>query len=127
MIRIVGPWRYWLLPMLLGLCLPAVHAAVPLPDVPMGKAERCVEDTAYMRRNHMELLKHQRDETVHRGVRTKKHSLKGCLGCHAVKGADDRPVRIASNKHFCNTCHQYAAVRIDCFDCHASVAADEGL
>ena len=37
-----------------------------------------------------------------------------------VKGADGKPVSFASPKHFCRTCHDYAAVHIDCFECHAS-------
>ncbi|MBV5325306.1 MAG: hypothetical protein J0626_08585, partial [Rhodospirillaceae bacterium] len=35
------------------------------------KGEQCVEPTDFMRRNHMKLLNHQRDETVIEGVRTK--------------------------------------------------------
>ena len=35
------------------------------------KGEQCVEDTEYMRRNHMEILDHHRDKTVIGGVRTK--------------------------------------------------------
>lgn len=56
---------------------------VPLPDVTTGKGEQCVEPTPDMRRNHMRYLTHQRDETVHRGIRTKRHSLKECVACHA--------------------------------------------
>ena len=36
-----------------------------------------------MRRTHMEMLKHQRDETVHGGVRGARASLVGCVDCHA--------------------------------------------
>ena len=49
---------------------------VPLPTIVKGKGDACVADTAYMRRNHMTELDHQRDETMHRGVRTRKFSLK---------------------------------------------------
>ena len=38
-------------------------------------AEHCVEPTEIMRRNHMDFLLHQRDETVLKGVRTQKYSL----------------------------------------------------
>ena len=41
-----------------------------------------------MRRNHMELIKHQRDATVHDGIRGTKHSLAGCIDCHVVPRAD---------------------------------------
>lgn len=91
-----------------------------LPKPARGKGKNCVADTAWMRRYHMTALLHHRYEAVHEGIRTKRFSLTGCLDCHAVKGADGKPVTIASPKHFCRTCHDYAAVQIDCFQCHAS-------
>lgn len=91
-----------------------------LPVIPMGQGDACVEDTDFMRRNHMELLKHQRDETVLEGVRSVQYSLKECLSCHVVYGPDSVPVTAASPNHFCRSCHDYAAVSIDCFQCHAS-------
>jgi hypothetical protein len=91
-----------------------------LPKPARGQGEKCVADTDWMRRNHMTVLMHQRDATVHDGIRTKRFSLKGCIECHAVKGADNKPVAITSPQHFCRTCHDYAAVRVDCFECHAS-------
>ena len=95
-------------------------ADVPKPKIPKGKGERCVEDTDVMRKNHMEFLLHQRDETVHKGIRTKKHRLTECLSCHAVN--DERGLAVGSDdpRHFCNSCHTYAAVSIDCFECHQS-------
>ncbi len=93
---------------------------VPIPSIPQGQGDSCVEDTDFMRRNHMQLLMHQRDETVVRGLRGKQHSLKECVSCHAVQGTDERAVTASSPKHFCRACHDYAAVRIDCFECHAS-------
>ncbi len=81
------------------------------------KGERCVEDEAYMRRNHMRLLDHHRDETVLKGIRTKKYSLKGCIDCHA----SEKTGSVATAKDdFCVSCHSYAAVKIDCFDCHST-------
>jgi hypothetical protein len=91
-----------------------------LPKPARGQGEKCVADTDWMRRNHMTALMHQRDGTVHDGIRTKRFSLKGCIECHAVKGPDGRAVTVASPRHFCRTCHDYAAVRMDCFECHAS-------
>lgn len=111
----------------LSLCADMVAAAesgqpsrVFVPAPPKGKGNKCVADTEFMRRNHMTMLNHQRDDTVHDGIRTKQFSLKECIACHAVAGADARPVTIASPKHFCRGCHDYAAVKMDCFDCHAS-------
>jgi hypothetical protein len=91
-----------------------------LPVIPEGQGARCVEDTDFMRRNHMELLMHQRDETMLKGVRSETYSLKECLDCHVVYGPDAVAVTAASPMHFCRACHDYAAVSIDCFDCHAS-------
>lgn len=91
-----------------------------LPVIPMGQGDSCVEDTDFMRRNHMDLLEHQRDETMKEGIRGKPYSLKECLSCHAVNGPDAIPVTASSPKHFCRSCHDYAAVSIDCFQCHAS-------
>ena len=82
-----------------------------------AKGEHCVEDTAYIRRNHMKLLNVHRDRTVLEGVRTRKHSLKGCIDCHASEATGS----VASAKEdFCVSCHSYAAVKIDCFDCHST-------
>ena len=81
------------------------------------KGERCVEPVAEMRRNHMRMLRHQRDATVHEGIRGAKYSLKGCIDCHA--GAKTGSVAQTS-EDFCVACHRYAAVQIDCFECHAS-------
>lgn len=110
-----------------GLALAAIAAeddseagGVPLPDIARGQGENCVEDTDFMRRNHMNLLMHQRDDTMRQGIRSKRHSLRECINCHVVDGPDAKPVTAASPKHFCSSCHEYAAVKIDCFDCHAS-------
>jgi cytochrome c553 len=98
----------------------ANNGRVPMPVIPLGKGDQCVEDTEFMRRNHMNLLMHQRDETMHEGIREKQHSLKECISCHAVQGEDAVPVTVSSPQHFCRSCHDYAAVKIDCFQCHAS-------
>lgn len=85
-----------------------------------GQGDKCVADTDFMRRYHMTELDHQRDDTVHEGIRTKQFSLKQCIDCHQVKGSDGKAVTVSDPKHFCRTCHDYAAVTVDCFDCHAS-------
>ncbi|MDQ7016863.1 MAG: Hdr-like menaquinol oxidoreductase cytochrome c subunit [Gammaproteobacteria bacterium] len=97
-------------------------AGVSAPVVPQGKGEQCVEPTADMRKNHMEYLLHQRDKTMHQGIRSKQHSLKECINCHVqANKAGDYPSVHGTNseQHFCDSCHSYAAVKIDCFDCHA--------
>jgi len=97
----------------------------PVPAIPKAKGGHCVRDTDFMRRYHMTMLKHQRDETVHDGVRNGDFSIKACVTCHAVNGADGQPVSYADPKHFCRSCHSYASVSIDCFECHASKPAAE--
>ena len=95
----------------------AASSRVPKPLIEPARGEACVADPAFMRRNHMQLLKHQRDETVHLGVRDERASLKGCIECHA--GAASGSVAQAPGD-FCVSCHSFAAVKIDCFECHAS-------
>ena len=86
-----------------------------MPAVAISAPGQCVEDTQFMRRNHMELLKHHRDRTVHEGVRTTQHSLANCVACHA--GRETGRVT-GSSDAFCEGCHRYAAVKLDCFECH---------
>ena len=90
---------------------------VPLPVIESAQGGQCVADPAFMRRNHMNLLKHQRDETVHGGVRKSPYALKDCISCHASKTTSSVT---ASDTNFCKSCHTYAAVSIDCFECHAN-------
>lgn len=92
-------------------------AGVDLPKLERGKGEKCVEETQFMRRNHMDLLKHHRDDTLRRGIRTTKHSLKGCVECHASEKTGSVA---ASKEDFCAACHSFASVKLDCWDCHAT-------
>lgn len=95
----------------------AAAGRVPKPVVEAGKGEKCVADTEFMRRNHMKLLLHQRDETVINGIRTPRYSLNNCIECHASKKTGSV---VGSNDNFCQSCHAYAGVKLDCFECHAS-------
>ncbi len=105
------------------LALP-LHAGEPAsPVVPKAKAKAtekygCVEPVSKMRKNHMEFLLHQRDDTMRRGIRTKKFSLVECVNCHVTPKKDGSYARFGESEHFCSSCHNYAAVKIDCFDCH---------
>lgn len=105
------------------MAVPAMEAAagVDLPKLDLGKIAsqggKCVEETQNMRRNHMDFLKHHRDETMRKGIRTTKHSLKKCVECHA----SEKTGSVASSKEdFCAACHSYASVKLDCWDCHAT-------
>ena len=95
----------------------ALASGVPAPSIERARGEPCVADPAFMRRNHMDLLRHQRSETVHQGVRDPRASLKGCIACHASTATGS--VALAKTD-FCVSCHSYAAVTVDCFECHAS-------
>lgn len=115
--------------MLAMIFLPALAAAqesggVPGPVITKAQGDQCVADTDYMRRYHMKELTHQRDETVQSGVRTKKFSLKECVACHATTDDGGKPVSINAPGEFCASCHDYAAVKIDCFQCHATKPED---
>ena len=89
---------------------------MPKPDI--GKGGQCVEDPQWMRNNHMHLLKHRRDETMRKGIRDEKLSLKNCIECHASTRDDSV---IARDDSFCVACHRYEAVTIDCFECHSGI------
>ena len=105
---------------LAGALMPAAadNGRTPRPVIEPARAgTQCIADPATMRRDHPALLKHQRDDTVHGGVRGAKASLKECIACHA--SATTGSVA-ASQTNFCVSCHSYAAVQIDCFGCHAT-------
>ena len=87
------------------------------PKLDIGKGGQCVRDPQWMRKNHMHLLRHQRDETVRQGIRDDQVSLKNCVECHASLKDDSV---LAREDSFCAGCHRYEAVKIDCFECHAS-------
>jgi len=125
--------KYSLITLLLGLLLgvytPGMAADGTSDEDSSGgpfipKAQRrysdtqgCVEPTGEMRRNHMEYILDQRDATMYEGIRTRQYSLEECINCH-VSDAPDAP-RVDSEKHFCSSCHTFASVSIDCFQCHA--------
>ena len=78
--------------LLLGVVMPGHAGDSLLPEIPAAQArysdtQGCVEPTAEMRRNHMNYILHQRDETMHRGIRTKQYSLVECINCHVSDAA----------------------------------------
>ena len=97
----------------------APASRVPAPSIAITAPGKCVEDTPFMVRNHMELLRHHRDKTVRDGIRTTQHSLANCVNCHAGKETG----RVTGGKDaFCESCHRFAAVKLDCWDCHTDQA-----
>lgn len=107
---------------LLAVALPGVAAGDNplLPTIVPGKGDKCVEPTDVMRRDHMELILHQRDETMHRGIRTSRHSLKECIECHVQTDDQGNYIPVNDPQQFCSSCHSYASVKMDCFQCHAT-------
>lgn len=96
------------------------------PELELPQDEtRCVADTEWMRREHMQLLMDWRDEVVRDNDRLYvtadgrqfPKSLSGttmakdggsCMSCHANKDA------------FCDRCHDYLSVEPYCWDCHVA-------
>lgn len=96
------------------------HSGLEHEEEGQFKADQCVEPEEVMIRNHMEFIKHQRDETMHKGIRSSKYSLKGCIDCHEKKDENGKPMTVDNPRHFCAECHIKAAVKLDCFECHRS-------
>ena len=103
------------------------YAEELLPDIPKATGEPHPEGNEYWRINHPTLLRHDRDLTVIDGIRDVNASLAQCVACHAVKGPDSAPVTYESPEYFCRVCHDFAAVQINCFECHKSVPDSDEL
>ncbi len=93
----------------------ATQAPEPELTEKAKKADKCVEETAYMRKEHMQILDEWRDTVVRDGKRLyvnasgKEYmaSLSNtCIDCHSNK------------EKFCDKCHDYASVDPYCWDCH---------
>lgn len=93
----------------------AADGRVPKPVLKIENPGQCIAPADEMRRNHMNMLKHQRNQTVHEGVRGAKASLNACIECHASKQSGSV---LGSDESFCQGCHAFAAVKLDCWDCH---------
>lgn len=94
----------------------ASRVAVPTFNA-AANGESCVAPTDEMRRDHMDMLVHQRDRTVRQGIRDTRFSLKNCVDCHADRNTGS----VLGKEGFCSSCHAYASVKIDCFECHSPV------
>ncbi len=88
--------------------------AVPKPELPTGY-KQCVLPLQQIRDTHMQLLLRWRDEVIRKDERQPitvdgkvfgKGLQLACLQCHTSK------------EKFCDSCHQYAAVKPYCWDCH---------
>jgi [DsrC]-trisulfide reductase subunit J len=106
------------LALIASLAVPAgVLAGVDKPILEKASRGPCVAPPEVMRREHPDMLRHQRTVTVHEGVVGAKVSLEKCVACHASKETNSVA---ASKQDFCESCHAYGGVKLDCFECHAS-------
>lgn len=90
-------------------------------------SKECAQAKAWMRRNHHDVLKHERSRTLRQGIRARADgkplygSLRACVSCHIQKDKETRQYpKITSAKHHCSGCHKKAAVKLDCFECHSA-------
>ena len=88
------------------LAIPGAALAGGPPQLEKPKGEECIRPLDWMRRNHMDFLKHRRISTVREGVRVRSESFKNCTRCHT------------SREKFCDRCHTYVGVAPNCFECH---------
>ena len=91
------------------------------PVIKMNASGECVAPVEEMRRFHMQVLFDQRDRVVKQGIRDRTFSFDQCIRCHGSQNASGDYIPINNEGEFCQTCHAYASVKIDCFDCHANV------
>ena len=98
-----------------GRAVPALQLKIDTPEIARLAEKKCLEPTAYMRASHMELIDSWREAVVRDGQKyyvsssgeNVSMSLTGsCLGCHSNK------------EQFCDTCHNYAGVKPNCWSCH---------
>ena len=104
-----------------ALAADAAAGRVAKPAISVDRSTQCIDTPDVMRRTHMDMLRHQRDRTVRAGVRGEKVHLNGCVECHAGPGTGPAAGSVVgSPQAFCEGCHRYAAVKLDCFECHQS-------
>jgi hypothetical protein len=81
-------------------------ASTGKPKLAEGKGKKCVRDEDWMRRNHMTLLKHVREDAVRMAIPAGESGLRGCVSCHPKRG------------EFCDRCHSYVGASPECWRCH---------
>ena len=96
------------------------------PGSKASDMDACVAPSEEMRRYHMLYLTHDRVETVRNGVRGLKYSLSDCVDCHAAKDDSGGYLPVDGEGQFCDSCHNYTAVTLACFQCHRKVPQEEG-
>lgn len=126
--RSTGIWRL-IAPLLAGVFLLLAGVAIGGEVVTKGSKAAtlpsCVAPTEEIRRYHMDYLKHERIAVVHEGVRGNKYSIADCVDCHAGRDGAGKAVPVNAEGQFCQKCHNYAAVDIECFQCHRKVPQEK--
>lgn len=98
-----------------GKAMPGPDLDLETPAIRALPARDCIAPTDEMKTRHMQILDEWRTEVVRNGRRTFETpdgrrfemSLTGtCMKCHSNK------------ERFCDRCHDYAAVKPKCWDCH---------
>jgi hypothetical protein len=101
--------------------LPFSELTFSEPERHYSPDQECVAPEDEMRRNHMEYILHQRDETMYAGIRTRQFALEECVNCHAVQDeTSGEYIPVDAPNQFCSSCHSYTSVKLDCFECHAA-------
>jgi hypothetical protein len=115
--KIVGGLIVFIAVVTLPMWFHMAKGTVPIPPEPKIEtdAKNCVAPVEYMRTLHMDMLNEWRDDVVRRGDRIytspdgkqyDKSLSRTCMSCHHNKA------------EFCDACHDYAAVKPYCWDCH---------
>lgn len=91
---------------------------------------QCVEETDYMRVNHMQILKDERVNYVRHDdpYPGDKHSIRGCFTCHYQPEPSQVIANDPAGQGFCTECHNYNGVKPGCLSqaggCHSSDQPD---
>jgi cytochrome c len=94
------------------------EVSLDTPEIQELDVKKCIEDTEYMRANHMHLLSDWRIAVVREGQRIyvatdeQEYEMcmqETCLHCHSNK------------EEFCDVCHNYAGVELNCWECHSDI------
>ncbi len=94
---------------------PPPEPKIDTPEILKMVEKKCVESKEFMKTEHMVILDEWRDwyvrdgRTVYTATDGKEYHISlsnTCMKCHSNK------------KKFCDECHNYAAVKPYCWDCH---------
>lgn len=96
----------------------AADNSTPRPVLPKAQGETCVEPVETMRALHGAILAATNGSSSTSSL--PKHELSECVACHAQRDKAGAYIPVDAPGQFCQSCHSYSAVSINCFSCHAS-------